>query len=317
MIVSVKDILNEAKAGNYAVGAFNTVNLETTQAILRVASELESPVIVQVTEKTLEYAGGRAIFHLISDVAESYYPQVPVGIHLDHGKSFELIERAVEIGFNSVMYDGSRKKYVDNVATTKRVVEFCHKKGVSVQGELGNVPYIGEVATQTIVWEDYMTNPEEACRFVEETGIDTLAVAIGNAHGFFPERPEPDYDRLQTLSRCVRLPIVLHGASDWDGERVEKVIRLGVSCFNVDTAIRLSFLSQLSQTLTSGSETDLRSVLGTARESVEAAVRKKILLFGSNGKAANREGIPEHDEKERSRNNESIRSRETTEMNYE
>ena len=285
MIVSVKDILTKAQEGGYAVGAFNTVNLETTQAILHTAAEMHSPVIVQMTEKTLDYAGGRAIYHLVRDLVECYYPSLPVGIHLDHGKSFELVERAVEIGFSSVMYDGSRKKYVDNAAMTKRVVDFCHARGVAVQGELGSVPYVGETSTQTIVWEEYMTDPEEACRFVEETGVDTLAVAIGNAHGFFPERSEPDYARLEKLRRCVRVPIVLHGASDWDGERVSKVIGLGVSCFNVDTAIRLSFLSQLSQTLSGGDETDIRKVLGAARRSDESAVWQKINAFGSEGKA--------------------------------
>jgi fructose-bisphosphate aldolase class II len=285
MIVSVKDILTKAQEGGYAVGAFNTVNLETTQAILHAASELRSPVIVQMTEKTLDYAGGRAIYHLVRDLVECYYPTLPVGIHLDHGKSFELVERAVEIGFNSVMYDGSRKKYVDNAAMTKRVVDFCHARGVSVQGELGSVPYVGETSTQTIIWEEYMTDPEEACRFVEETGVDTLAVAIGNAHGFFPERSEPDYERLEKLRRCVRAPIVIHGASNWEGEKVSKVIGLGATCFNIDTALRLSFLSQLSQTLSSGDETDLRKVLGIARRSAEAAVWKKIDAFGSAGKA--------------------------------
>lgn len=285
MIVSVKEILAKAQEGGYAVGAFNTVNLETTHAILHAANELRSPVIVQMTEKTLDYAGGRAIYHLVRDLAECYYPNIPVGIHLDHGKSYELVERAIEIGFTSVMYDGSRKKYIDNATMTKRVVDLCHSRGACVQGELGSVPYIGEASTQTIVWEEYMTDPEEACRFVEETGIDTLAVAIGNAHGFFPERPEPDYARLEKLRRCVRVPIVLHGASDWDGDRVAKVIGLGVSCFNVDTAIRLSFLSQLSQTLSSGDETDIRKALGAARRSAEAAVWKKIEAFGSAGKA--------------------------------
>ena len=285
MIVSVKEILAKAQEGGYAVGAFNTVNLETTHAILHAANELRSPVIVQMTEKTLDYAGGRAIYHLVRDVAECYYPNIPVGIHLDHGKSYELVERAMEIGFTSVMYDGSRKKYIDNATMTKRVVDLCHSRGACVQGELGSVPYIGEASTQTIVWEEYMTDPEEACRFVEETGIDTLAVAIGNAHGFFPERLEPDYARLEKLRRCVRVPIVLHGASDWDGDRVAKVIGLGVSCFNVDTAIRLSFLSQLSQTLSSGDETDIRKALGAARRSAEAAVWKKIEAFGSAGKA--------------------------------
>ena len=125
MIVGVGEILKKAKDGGYAVGAFNVVNMETVQAILQAASEVRSPVILQVTEKTMDYSGGRNIFHIIKNTAEFYYPEVPVGIHLDHGKSFEVVQRAVEIGFDSVMYDGSRREYEDNLAMTKKVVEFC------------------------------------------------------------------------------------------------------------------------------------------------------------------------------------------------
>lgn len=120
MIANVKDMLVAAKAGGYAVGAFNTVNLETTRAIIEAAKELSSPVIVQMTEKTFDYAGGRAIYNLTKNIAELYAPEIPVGIHLDHGKNFEVMERAMEIGFASVMYDGSRKEYVDNLMMTKK-----------------------------------------------------------------------------------------------------------------------------------------------------------------------------------------------------
>lgn len=287
MLVSVKDILTKAQKGGYAVGAFNVVNLEIVQAILNAASALRSPVILQATEKTLDYAGGRAIFHLIKNCAEFYHHDIPVGIHLDHGKSFEVVERVVEIGFPSVMYDGSRKEYAENASITKKVVEFCHARSVAVQGELGSVPYVGETSSQSINWDEYMTDPDEASRFVTETGIDTLAVAIGNAHGFFVERPEPDYERLEKIRNRVSVPIVLHGASDWDGERVAKVIDIGVSCFNVDTAIRLSFLGQLSQTLSSGKETDIRKTFDIARKSTEMAVQQKMEIFRSAGKADN------------------------------
>jgi fructose-bisphosphate aldolase class II len=287
MITSVKEILRKAKEGGYAVPAFNTVNLETTRAIVEGAQEMKSPVIIQVTEKTMEYAGGRGIFHLIKNDAEFYAPEIPIGIHLDHGKSFEIIERAVEIGFTSVMYDGSRKSFADNVMMTKKIVELCHAAGVDVQAELGSVPYIGEGEMAEVDWEKYMTDPAQAKQFVEETGIDTLAVAIGNAHGFFKERKTPDYDRLSAISKELSIPLVLHGASDWENGRVIEVVARGISCFNVDTAIRLSFVNNLVKSVKGQSEIsyDVRGLLGSAREAVKETVKNKIREFGSAGKA--------------------------------
>jgi len=287
MVTSVKEILNKAKEGGYAVGAFNTINLETTQAIIEAAREMHSPVIVQITEKTMEYAGGREIFNLVKNEAEIYAKNIPVGIHLDHGKSFEIIKRAVRIGFNSVMYDGSRETFEDNVKVTKEVVDFCHEKGVSVQGELGSVPYLSEHKMGEVSWEDYMTNPEKAKEFVEKTGIDTLAVAIGNAHDFFKEREIPDWERLDKIRGLINIPIILHGASDWDNGKAIEAVKRGVNCFNVDTNIRLSFINTLSS-IFKGDENpgfDPRSILGQAREAVKESIKKKIELFGSAGKA--------------------------------
>ena len=284
MIVDVKEMLTKARDGGYAVGAFNTVNLETTRGILEAALEMRSPVVVQMTEKTLDYAGGRAMYNLVRTIADCYMPDVPVGIHLDHGKSFEIVQRATEIGFGSVMYDGSRHTYADNLAITKKVVDFCHAQGVPVQAELGNVPYLGELSMQEINWDDYMTDPAQAKDFVEHTGIDVLAVAIGNAHGFFRERPVPDYDRLDEIVRLVSVPIVMHGASDWESDRVREVIKRGVSCFNVDTSIRLSFIGQLRQSLATGDETDLRRLLGASKDAFKKTVKEKMEFFGSAGK---------------------------------
>lgn len=286
MIVDVREMLIKARDGGYAVGAFNTVNLETTRGILEAAFESRSPVIVQMTEKTLDYAGGRAIYHLVREIAECYMPDIPVGIHLDHGKSFEIVQRATEIGFGSVMYDGSRHEYADNLAITKKVVEFCHAKGVPVQAELGNVPYLGELSMQEIDWDDYMTDPEQAKDFVDRTGIDVLAVAIGNAHGFFRERNIPDYDRLDAIAKLVTVPLVMHGASDWENGRVKEVIKRGVSCFNVDTSIRLAFIGHLKQVLKEGDETDLRKLLGASKDAVKKAVIEKMGFFGSVGKVS-------------------------------
>ncbi len=284
-MTNVLEILEKARTGGYAVGAFNTVNLETTRGIVLAAKEMRSPVILQVTEKTLDYAGGRAIFQLIKNMAEMYAPEIPVGIHLDHGKSFEVVERAMEIGFPSVMYDGSRKEYADNLMTTRKIVELAHLRGISVQAELGNVPYLGEVNMDSINWDNYMTDPDQAVDFVRETGIDTLAVAIGNAHGFFKEREVPDYDRLETIVSKVSVPIVLHGSSDWSEDRVRRVIGMGVSCFNVDTSIRLAFISAIKQHLEEHDETDIRRLLEGSKVGVSDVVKMKIRMYGGEGKA--------------------------------
>ncbi len=286
MIVDVKELLIQAKAGKYAVGAFNTVNLETTRAIIEAAKELSSPVIVQMTEKTFDYAGGRAIYQLTKNIAEFYAPEIPVGIHLDHGKSFEAVERAMDIGFASVMYDGSRKEYVDNLMMTKKIVAIAHRRNIVVQAELGSVPYIGEMQMDDVDWGKYMTDPNQVVQFVEETGIDTLAVAIGNAHGFFRERSEPDYDRLSSIAALTDIPLVLHGASDWHNGRVVEVIKRGISCFNVDTALRLAFIGGLREILQSEDEADLRKVMGKAKEATKEAVKGKMVAFGSAGKVS-------------------------------
>lgn len=287
MIVTVKEILTKAKAGGYAVGAFNTINLETTKAIIAAAKETKSPVIIQITEKTMEYAGGRSIYNIVKNEAEFYAPEIPVGIHLDHGKSFEIIKRAVAIGLNSVMYDGSRKIFEDNVMVTKEVVDFCHEKNVFVQGELGSVPYLSEQKMGAVDWEEYMTKPEQAKEFVERTGIDALAVAIGNAHDFFQERETPDWERLEKIISLVNVPIIIHGASDWEDGKAKMAIEKGVSCFNVDTNIRLSFMNTLSS-IFRGKHVpgfDPRNVLSQVRESIKESVKKKMELFGSTGKA--------------------------------
>jgi ketose-bisphosphate aldolase len=286
MITSVKEILTKAREKGYAVGAFNTVNLETTQAIIGAAKEMRSPVIIQITEKTMEYSGGRLIYHLIKNNAEFYAPEIPVGIHLDHGKSFEIIQRVATIGLTSIMYDGSRKKYEDNVEITKKVADFCHEKGITVQGELGSVPYLGEIQTGEVDWKKYMTDPGQAASFVKETGIDALAVAIGNAHGFFKERFAPDLERLEMINKNCNIPLILHGASDWENGRVAEVIKRGICCFNVDTSIRLAFANNLINTIKKdeGSAFDIRKFLGDAREAVRKTVKLKMKYFGSDGK---------------------------------
>ena len=287
MIVGVKEILRKANEEGYAVGAFNTINLETTQAILEAAKEKNSPVIVQITETTMNYAGGRAIFNIVKNIAEFYCNDIPVGIHLDHGKSFEIIQRAIDIGFDSVMYDGSRKKYEDNLLTTKKISDFCKEKGISLQAELGNVPYMKEVGSKEINWDEYMTDPAQAEDFVKETDIYALAVAIGNAHAFTRERSEPDFERLESINKRLNMPLIMHGASDWEEVNVKEAVMRRINCFNVDTASRVAFVSSLEKTINCEGAVsfDVRKHLSQARDAVKDAVKHKIEIFGSEGKA--------------------------------
>lgn len=287
MLTNVKEILEKARAGGYAVGAFNVFNMETAQAVIQAAREMRSPVIVQVSEKTLEYAGGRGIFNIIKNIAEFYAPETPVGIHLDHGHSFESVKRAINVGFTSVMYDGSRKKYEDNVMVTKEISDFCHEKGVAIQAELGFVPYLGEIEMREEDWIKYMTDPGQAEDFVKKTKVDALAVAIGNAHNFFKEKKQPDYNRLEMINKTLNMPLILHGASDWENGRVEEAIKRGISCFNVDTSIRLTFVNSLvSNVMKQGPmNLDVREFLGESRDAVKNVVKDKIKIFRSDGKA--------------------------------
>lgn len=287
MIVSSKKILLEAKAGKYALGAFNTVNMETTRAILEAAAELRSPVIIQMTEKTFQYGGGHAMYHLVKNLADFYFPDLPLAIHLDHGRNMAVVREALAIGFKSVMMDASTLSYEENVAMTKEIVTEAHGKGAVVQGELGNVPYKGEITdTEHIDWDKYMTNPAQAEGYVRATNVDTLAVAIGNAHGHFPERPEPDFDRLMAIQERINLPLVLHGASDWEDGRVTEAIQKGITCFNVETATKTAFIETLRKTLAETDVLDIRKVLMPAREAFKEKVKQKMELFGSVGKAA-------------------------------
>lgn len=286
MIISAKKILTEAQDNGYAVGAFNTVNLETTWAILEAAAEKRSPVIVQMTEKTFQYGGGNAMYHLVKNIADFYFPDIPLAIHLDHGRNLAVVREALAIGFKSVMMDASTLPYEENMEATATIVREAHTKGATVQGELGNVPYKGEITDmEHIDWDKFMTNPAQADAYVRTTGIDTLAVGIGNAHGSFPERPEPDFDRLAAIRERIKIPLVLHGASDWKTEAVSQAVALGVACFNVETATKTAFIATLRETLPTNEAVDIRKILMPAREAFREAVKAKMDLFGSTGKA--------------------------------
>jgi len=280
MLASVKDILQEAQKNGYAVGAFNTSNMEITQAIIRAAIKKNSPIIIQATAKTLDYAGDKVIIELIKAIIEQESATIPIGFHLDHGRNFDTCVRAIELGMQSVMIDASHYELRENIAMTKRVVEYAHPKDVAVQAELGKVAYLAEMEANPD-WDKLMTNPLEAKWLIDETGADALAVSIGNAHGFAREKEVPDWSRLEEINKLIpETPLILHGASDWGREKIREAVKRGVVCCNIDTDIKIAF-NRVVCKLTSDrcSFVDPRELLGEAREAVQRVVEEKIELF--------------------------------------
>jgi len=296
MFLPAKKLLLDARRRGYAIGAFNTGNLEMTQAIINAAIAKRSPLIINVSESAIEYATLGAITAIIRTLGN--YPEakkIPMAIQVDHGKKIERFPAYIKAGFTALMIDASRLSYEENVRLTRKIVELAHRHSaqggsasggkISAQGEIGAVPYKGEEAKFN-VWEKAMTDPEQAKEFVRKTGVDYLAVAIGNAHGFFKERAELDFDRLEKISRLVKIPLVLHGASDFPDRRIKDAIARGVALFHIDTTIRVAFSFAINEYLGKNpAEYDPRKILAFAREKTQTAVEKKMEVFGSAGKA--------------------------------
>jgi len=282
-LVPISDLLKDAEAGGYAVGAFNCNNMEIVQAIAAAAQAERSPVIMQASQGAIKYAGIEYITAM-ANVAASMV-DVPVALHLDHGTSFDQVMRCIRSGFSAVMIDGSKLTLDDNIALTKQVVAAARPVGVSVEAELGKIG-----GTEDDIHVDdadaFFTDPEEARRFVEETDVDALAIAIGTAHGQYKGEPKLDFARLKKIRSLVSIPIVLHGSSGVPDEAVREAIRLGVRKVNIDTNIREAFVNACRQVVASSpDEIDPRKILGPAREAAVALIREKIRVFGSSGRA--------------------------------
>ncbi|MGE5553561.1 MAG: class II fructose-1,6-bisphosphate aldolase [Betaproteobacteria bacterium] len=278
-LATLKDVLSPAQAQGYAVGAFNVHGLEIAQAIASGAEKAQAPVIFQVNQATLKYAGIKPIAALVSTLAADL--PVPAVVHLDHGTSFETVMQCIRHGFTSVMVDASHLAYTENVALVRRVVEAAHAAGVSVEAELG---HIGGTEDD-IIGDGWFTDPNEAAAFVEETGVDALAVAIGTAHGLYRETPRLDFARLLEIRRLVSVPLVLHGASGVPDQCIAQAVRLGVQKINISTELKVAFTAAVRRFLEEHrGEFDPRRYLGWARQAVEEVVVGKIALFGGVGR---------------------------------
>jgi fructose-bisphosphate aldolase class II len=306
MLVTNKEILSPAMAKGYAVGAFNISNLESLLAVVEASAEERSPVIVAVTPSSIKYAGLEYLVGMVKTAAKS--ASVPMSLHLDHGQTVETVSKCIDAGFTSVMIDGSSLNFEENVSLTKRVVDLAHSKDVSVEGELGRLMGIEE---STVEEKDaILTDPNAAREFVERTGVDALAVAIGTSHGAykFKAKPKLDSERLKSIRQKVNVPLVLHGASSvpsWiikkaikygaelsgakgiPDEHIVKAISLGISKINIDTDLRLAFTGTIREVLTTSPKNfDPRKILGPTKEAMKEVVKGKMRLFGSSGKAS-------------------------------
>lgn len=281
--VPVSALLREAESEGYAVGAFNCNNMEIVQAIVAAAEAENSPVILQASQGAIKYAGIEYIAAMARVAAEG--AGVPVALHLDHGTSFDQVIRCLRAGFSSVMFDGSKLPVEQNIAITRQVVAAARPVGVSVEAELGK---IGGTEDDISVSEReaLFTDPEEARYFVEQTGVDSLAVAIGTAHGRYHGVPELDFERLSRIKALVKIPIVLHGSSGVPADALREAVRRGVRKINIDTNIREAFVNEVRRVLGENpEEIDPRRVLGPAREAAVEVIREKIRIFGSAGRA--------------------------------
>ncbi|MDI6603672.1 MAG: class II fructose-1,6-bisphosphate aldolase [Thermoanaerobacteraceae bacterium] len=282
MLVTGIDLLSKAHKDGYAVGAFNTSNLEITQAIVEAAEEMKSPAIIEVSEGGLKYGGIEVISAIVRTLAQK--ASVPIALHLDHGTDFNIVMKCLRNGWTSVMMDASKLPLEENIEVTKNVVKIAHGMGVSVEAEIGKIGGTEDNVTVT-EREAAMTDPEEAYKFAKETGVDYLAISIGTAHGPYKGEPKLDFDRLKTIKGMLNMPLVLHGASGVPADSIERAVSLGINKINIDTDIRQAFTAKLRDIIDKDKVVyDPRKILGPCKEAMKEVVMNKMKLFGSAGR---------------------------------
>jgi len=289
MIVPISQIINKAVRSKYAVGAFNTSNMESTLAIIRAAVNLKSPVIIQTSSKAIKYSNLPALFQLIKTLANTEGKKVPIAIHLDHGKDIKLVKKCIDIGYNSVHIDYSEKDFRTNVKASQSIVKLAHRKKIWVQAELGAIlgkEGLVKLKNGRLDYTDLMTDPKQAVLFVKKTGCDTLAVSVGTIHGSFEGIERVDQQRLKKIHKLVKLPLVLHGGSGLTPAAFKTAIKNGIRVINIDTNLRLAFKKALAKSIKVQKDLiDPRKILAPSTEAMQKEVEKMIKIFGSQNKA--------------------------------
>lgn len=280
-LATSKQMLLDAQKGGYAVGAFNAENMEMVQAIIAAAEELHAPVMIQTTPGTIKYAGLDLYYANVSAAARN--ASVPVAMHLDHGNSYELAVQALRAGYTSIMIDGSKEVLEKNIAVTKSVVSACAPCGIPVEGELGRV---GGKEDDTESAGTGYTDPGEAVRFVAETGVSSLAVGVGTAHGVYKAKPVLNVELISTLRKVLTTPMVLHGASGLTDDDIRNCISRGICKVNFATELRIAFSNAVKEYLKEDpSVLDPKKYGAKAREAVKKQVMERMKVCGCDGKA--------------------------------
>jgi tagatose 1,6-diphosphate aldolase GatY/KbaY len=275
-LVTSEKILLDAQKGGYAVGAFNAENMEMVQAIIQAAEELKAPVIIQTTPGTIKYGGLR--YYYSNVYAGASMASVPVVLHLDHGSSFELASQAFREGYTSIMIDESKLPFEQNIAVSKKVVEMCFPSNIPVEAELGRV---GGKEDNIVSNEDIYTDPEKAVEFVKRTGVSSLAVAIGTAHGFYAKTPVLDVNRLTEIRKVVDIPLVLHGASGLTDEQVTECVKRGICKVNFATELRDAFSKGVKKAISDNPNViDPKTYNKEGIKCVKELVKHKMIVCG-------------------------------------
>ena len=280
-LVTTKSILKKAQEGKYAIGAFNVENMEMVMAVISAAEEMNAPVIMQTTPSTVKYAS--LDYFLANARVAASRAKVPVVMHLDHGSSFELAVQAFRAGYTSIMIDGSHSSFEENIKISKAVVDMCKPAGIAVEAELGKV---GGKEDDLDGGDGGFTDPQEAKEFVERTGVDSLAVAIGTAHGMYKGEPKLDLDRLSQIKEVVSIPLVLHGGSGIPDSKVQESIERGICKVNYATELRIAFTNGVNKYLSENKDAiDPKKYNKAGMEEVKAFVKEKIKVCGCENKA--------------------------------
>lgn len=274
------EMIKKAQAGHYAVPAFNAENLEMVQAIIAAAEQEHSPVMIQTTMPTVAYLTEDEAYAMVYTLAKK--ADIPVALHLDHCTSFDGVMRAIRAGYSSVMIDGSKLPFEENLAITRKVVEVARPMGVTVEAELGTVGGKEDnLKSDTVIYTDV----KEAQIFAEQTGVDIFAIAIGTAHGFYKGEPKLDFDRISEIRSVIDTPLVLHGGSGVPEASVKKAINLGMSKVNFATELRAAATKAVREALLDSAVIDPKKFMGPAREAVRQLCIEKIHMCGSENKA--------------------------------
>ena len=282
MLVNMKDMLKKAKDGKYAVAQFNINNLEWTRFILEECNCNNSPVILGVSEGAAKYMGGyKTVADMVMDLIDYLNITIPVCLHLDHGSSFLVCKEAIDCGFTSVMIDASKYDLYKNIEITKEVVSYSKKFDVTVEGEIGHVGNAKNLDNDGILYAEVV----DCVKYCQESGVDFLAPALGSVHGLYKGEPKLNFDRMLEISDITRLPLVLHGGTGIDDEKIKKSITCGISKININTELQIAWSDAVKENIHKDNIYDPRKIIKLGEDALKKCVRNKIILFGCAFKA--------------------------------